>query len=71
MEVNSITFDGENYAPYINDDGIYVPVVYCGIVYYQCVVTKDLFVEAYNKWIKLSKCNFARYGEDTADDWSE
>lgn len=34
--------------PYIDDKGMWIPV---GNVY-QLVIPKDLFVEAYNKWIK-------------------
>ena len=42
--------------PYVGDDGIYVPCeTYvpkgCECAY-QCVLTKEMFVEAYNKWIK-------------------
>lgn len=44
--------------PYVGEDGIYVP--YEGEEYvpegcatsYRCVLTKEMFVEAYNKWIK-------------------
>ena len=42
--------------PYVDEDGIYVPVNEyvpegCDGVY-KCVMTKEMFVEAYNKWIK-------------------
>lgn len=42
--------------PFVGKDGIYVPCKDyvpkgCGSAY-QCVLTKELFVEAYNKWIK-------------------
>ena len=42
--------------PYVNEEGIYVPVHEyvqedCVSVY-RCVMTKDMFVEAYNKYIK-------------------
>ena len=42
--------------PYVGEDAIYVPTVpyvaegEFGI--YKTLITKDLFVEAYNKWIK-------------------
>lgn len=42
--------------PYIDDTGIWIPVKeyipegYASI--YKCFITKELFVEAYNKWIK-------------------
>lgn len=55
--------------PYIGDDGIYIPNTYGNNVYYQCVVPKELFVEAYNKWIKNNSYGFI--GHDDADDWSE
>lgn len=42
--------------PYVGDDGIYVPVeayVPEGFVSaYKCIITKEMFVEAYNKYIK-------------------
>lgn len=45
--------------PYVDDDGIYVPIeeyVAEGCASnYKCLMTKEMFVEAYNKWIKNSK----------------
>lgn len=45
--------------PYVDDYGIYVPVneyVQEGRAStYKCVLTKELFIEAYNKWIKGSE----------------
>lgn len=42
--------------PYVGEDGIYVPCeeyVEEGCASdYKCVLTKDMFIEAYNKWIK-------------------
>lgn len=42
--------------PFVSDDGIYVPVEeYAQEGYssdYKCIMTKEIFVEAYNKWIK-------------------
>lgn len=42
--------------PYVGEDGIYVPFeAYvpkgCASAY-RCVLPKEMFVEAYNKWIK-------------------
>lgn len=41
--------------PYVDDDGIYVPVhayVQSGTASaYRCVMTKETFVEAYNKYV--------------------
>lgn len=42
--------------PYVGEDGIYAPVKEfvpegCESAY-TCVITKEMFVEAYNKWIK-------------------
>ena len=45
--------------PYVNDTGIYMPINEytqegsCSA--YRCVMTKEMFVEAYNKWIKEEK----------------
>ena len=43
-------------TPYVGEDGIYVPCEEyvrkgCSSAY-KCVLTKEMFVEAYNKWIK-------------------
>ena len=42
--------------PYVDDDGIYVPsqhYVQKGFApQYRMLIPKDLFIEAYNKWIK-------------------
>lgn len=59
--------------PYVGDYGIYEPIdTYvpegCGSVY-RCIITKKMFVEAYNKWIR--DANYGFVGEDNADDWSE
>lgn len=68
-KVNLYRVNGIDYAPYVGDDGIYMPNAYGENVYYQCVMTKELFVEAYNKWIKNDSYGFI--GQDDADDWSE
>ena len=42
--------------PYVGEDGIYVPceeyVPEGCTSAYRCVLTKEMFIEAYNKWIK-------------------
>lgn len=42
--------------PFVDDEGIYVPISEYApegcASNYRCVMTKDMFVEAYNKWIK-------------------
>ena len=42
--------------PFVDDDGIYVPLEQYApegcVSNYRCLITKELFVEAYNKWIK-------------------
>lgn len=42
--------------PFVDDDGIYVPLEEYApegcVSNYRCLMTKELFVEAYNKWIK-------------------
>ena len=60
-ELNSITtkITGTEYVrqmPYVDESGIYVPIKDyvpngCASMY-RCIMTKEMFVEAYNKWIK-------------------
>ena len=42
--------------PFVDDDGIQVPLqeyVREGCTSdYRCIITKEMFIEAYNKWIK-------------------
>lgn len=42
--------------PYVGEDGIYMPLEWYvregTQSAYQCMLTKEMFVEAYNKWIK-------------------
>lgn len=68
-EFKNIRMNGKLYESYINDRGIYAPVVVDNKVYYQCIVPKIMFVEAYNQWIKGAGNTFI--GQDDADDWSE
>lgn len=54
ININEPTYIKQN--PYVGEDGIYVPCEEyvpdgCASVY-KCVLTKEMFVEAYNKWIK-------------------
>ena len=51
-EIKSLRLDGKKHTPFVGTDGIYCPLAIGNSVYYQCVVPKELFVEAYNKWIK-------------------
>ena len=56
---------------FVGDDGIYVPSRH-DYRFHEMLISKELFVEAYNKWIKESqpyKNEF--FGEDDADCWSE
>ena len=59
--------------PFVDDRGIYVPVdeyVHEGCQsQYRCILTKEMFVQAYNKWIQTPHSDFTC--EDDADDWSE
>ena len=59
--------------PYIDDEGIWVPVneyVHEGLgSTYRCVMTKEMFVEAYNKWIKNK--TYGNASSDDADCWCE
>lgn len=54
VRIDNPTYIKQN--PYIGEDGIYVPCEPyvregCASAY-KCILTKELFVEAYNKWIK-------------------
>lgn len=44
------------HEPYVGEEAIYIPAVPWAakgeMVPYKALITKDLFVEAYNKWIK-------------------
>ena len=63
--------------PYVDDYGIHMPVneyVPEGAVsMYRCVMTKEMFVEAYNKWIKPTYNTFvpSHHNDDDADDWCD
>lgn len=60
--------------PYVDENGIYVPLneyVPEGTTsVYQRIMTREMFVEAYNKWIK-KPCSNSFVGVDDADDWCE
>ena len=47
----NVTTEDNSPGYYVNDDGIYRRVYY-GRDVYQCIMTREMFVEAYNKWIK-------------------
>lgn len=61
--------------PYVDDHGIYVPdkeyVPEGCESTYRCVMTKEMFVEAYNKWIDVRLYVHDWHGHDDADDWCE
>lgn len=63
----------ERVKPFVGDDGIYIPSsVDCRA--HQCIITKEMFIEAYNKWIREAKRPKRRpiyFGEDTAEEWCE
>lgn len=57
---------------FVGDDGIYVP--HCvDARSHMMLISRELFVEAYNKWIKEPSPVSHRLfnGKDDADDWSE
>jgi hypothetical protein len=62
----------EPVKPYVGDDGVYVPYEY-DPRYHKLLISRDLFVEAYNKWIKGEPNVFDNpfAGQDDADDWCE
>lgn len=53
---------------FVGDDGIYVPSRH-DFRCHEMLISKELFVEAYNKWIKGDR--YVDYGRDDADCWSE
>lgn len=54
ININKPTYIKQN--PYVGEGGIYIPCEeYVREGYacaYKCILTKEIFVEAYNKWIK-------------------
>lgn len=55
--------------PYVDNEGIYVRSD-VDPRFHRLVISRELFVEAYNKWIKNDDYDpFA--GQDAADDWCE
>ena len=58
--------------PYVDDRAIYVPYE-LNPIYHRQLISRELFVEAYNKWIKgeSDTCDNPFVGEDDADDWSD
>lgn len=63
--------------PYVGENGIYVPVneyVPEGSAsMYKCVMTKKMFVEAYEKWIESERDTYvsSNNNDDDADCWCE
>lgn len=58
---------------YVGDDGIYVPSRY-DHRYHELLISKELFVEAYNKWIKndsTSKYDSLFCGKYDTDCWCD
>jgi hypothetical protein len=64
--------------PYVGEHGIYVPdkeyVPEGCVSTYRCVITREMFVAAYEKWIKPSfnaSFDFSEVSYDDADCWCE
>ena len=58
---------------YVDDKGIYVPSDY-DFRHHKLLISRELFVEAYNKWIKeeTSGSNYIGcHGDDDVDCWCE
>lgn len=51
MANKEIAIDTLGPTYYVDDDGIYSRITSTNDVY-RCVMTKEIFIEAYNKWIK-------------------
>lgn len=62
----------EPVKPYVGNDGIYIPYEY-DPRYHRQLISRELFIEAYNKWIKGNSNAYYNpfVGEDDADDWCE
>lgn len=56
IQIKPINYNYIKQEPYINDTGIWIPteeyILEDCAASYTCLITKELFVEAYNKWIK-------------------
>lgn len=63
--------------PYVDEYGIYIPekeyVPEGCVSVYHCIMTKEMFTEAYRKWIKdnIDEHLYYSSGEDDADCWSD
>jgi hypothetical protein len=53
---------------FVGDDGIYIPSRH-DFRFHEMLISKELFVEAYNKWIKNDA--YVGYDRDDADCWCE
>ena len=65
----SFVKDFEPAKPYVDDEGIYVPYE-LNPIYHRQVISRELFVEAYNKWIK-NDFSINATNDDDADCWCE
>ena len=54
---------------FVDDDAIKYRELRRGGHWDKTIITKEIFIEAYNKWIGNAQYSFA--GQDSADDWSE
>lgn len=52
MKLKTFYYDGVPYRSHVEEDGIYTPTIYKSTVYDQLIISKEMFVEAYNKWIR-------------------
>lgn len=51
------SYEDEPHVPYVGDDGIYAPCLFDKTIYDQLLISKEMFIEAYNKWIKGEENN--------------
>ena len=68
--ITAMYYNGALHKPYVDDKGIHAPFAYDGQIFDQCIITREMFVEAYNKWIK-NAANNPFVGVDDADDWCD
>lgn len=58
---------------FVDDDGMYVPSD-VDMRFHKLLISRDLFVEAYNKWIKQARTGdsfIGCHGDDDVDCWCE
>lgn len=71
--INTSTIKKPEYVkPFVDNEGIYIPDEF-NPIYHRQLISRELFVEAYNKWIKCGSNTFDNpfIAQDDADDWCD